>query len=254
MRRYGLYLPGALDSSVVSFFQAHKPKMNAIQIYFNGPQRFYPASRYAEEANVRKIRAFTKAFDVRAHIHAPYVITIVNQPEKSAECVKRHLDYCDLLGLDHIVVHSGSWEPNLLGIDPVTEWVKFLEPFQQHKATVLLENMAYAKGMTAHQLNEVCRRVKCGVCLDTVHAWVSQIMNVDELEPQYVKLIHLNQTKAGRGSGKDSHSENHLTDGVIGMGWLRSTVDRYAEADLISEYALDEWGKELEQIAKFLED
>lgn len=247
--RLGLYMHGSLDASIPKFFDEHNPGIQVIQVYLNGPQRFWPASKFADQATILKIVEFMKRHDVKVVVHAPYVLTL-NQPEKTAKALERHLAYCSGLGIEHLVVHSGSWKNQLLE-NPVDVWTQFLEPIVgKHSATVLLENMAYKDGaMTDLQLNEVCNRVKCGVCLDTAHAWVGNAP-MDDLDPKHVKLIHLNQTRSSRWSGQDRHSDCHLDEGIIEPQRHLDALRKFVEADIVSEYAGDEWQREMDLLRK----
>jgi len=243
--RIGLHLGGSLDRSIPAFYEKAKPGIGIIQVLFNSPQRYWPASRFADQAIMLKISEFMKKEDVKVVVHAPYVFTL-NQPDKTRKALERHLAYCDGLGIETLVVHSGTWRDPLLN-NPVDDWVRFLEPFvDRYRSMVLLENMAYKEGaMTDQELNAVCDRVKCGICLDTAHAWIGRAP-MNDLDPRHVKLIHLNQTDSPQGSGRDRHSQNQLNDGLIEMNHLQNTLRRYPHADAVSEYAGPRWRVELD--------
>jgi len=244
-RKFGLYLPGGVEDAIAAIKGGLK--ITACQVYLSGPMRYLPASRYMEDKVAEAIVAFQQETGVEIVVHAPYVISIVTGPEKSAECIKRHLAICDKCAINNLVVHSGSWAGEL---DPVETWVKFLNEqvkIQDFATTICLENMAYGNGraMSGEQLNKVCEQVRwplgdttmpaVGVCLDTVHAWVGSA-DLSKLDKKNIQVIHLNQTKDGLGSGHDRHSENHLNEGVIQAVSLGAMLLLAPDATIISEF------------------
>lgn len=228
--RFGIYLSGSLNDAI-QFFEEKKPHLrpiSAIQVYLNGSQRFFPSS-----VDAQKVLDFKKKWDVSIYIHSPNVISVVNHAEKSAESIKRHLEICDSIDASGLVVHSGSKVP-------IDYWIEFLSQFKS-KTPILLENMPYKQGaLDGESLNEICEKAGCGVCFDTVHDWVG---TADMSGLKHVGLIHANQTKEPRWSGHDRHSGNHLNEGLV-PSFLKFYL-KFPFADVISEYAGEEWEKEI---------
>lgn len=168
--------------------------------------------------------------------HAPYIINLANNKEMSKyefsiNFLKNEIARCEKLGVKYIVLHPGS----AVGIDRNLALDNIVEALNRiivpnSKVVILLETMAgkgTELGCTLEEIKYIIDSVKeksgIGVCLDTCHLndagydmsnfeefvkMFDEIIGVD-----YIKCIHVNDSKNPLSSHKDRH-EN------IGYGTL----------------------------------
>ena len=219
------YHTGSLEATRQAWLTQDIP-FECAQVWLGSPMAFKPTTKYCTFAGDYQ----DLAAHIRLYAHAPYVVSM-NHKIKSYDSVYRHLEICDYVGIRGLVVHTGSWtESN----DPVETWVEFLKQFSEYKTPVLLENMAYKNAMTGDQLNQVGDQLRgARICLDTAHSWAGRVRPSD-VNPEYVKLIHLNDTKVAFGSNLDRHSEVVIGEGLLGST-LNNIVSSYPAIDCIRE-------------------
>ena len=168
-------------------------------------------------------------------VHAPYIINLANNKEDekydfSINFLKQEVKRCEKLGISYMVLHPGS-HVGLgvdVGIDNISNALNII--LENTNVTILLETMA-GKGTEIGRSFEELKRIidkvnnkkNIGVCLDTCHLSDAgyDISKFDDLLDEfdktigldYVKCIHVNDSKNPLGSHKDRH-EN------IGFGYL----------------------------------
>lgn len=168
-------------------------------------------------------------------VHAPYIINLANNKEDekydfSINFLKQEVKRCEKLGISCMVLHPGS-HVGLgvdVGIDNISNALNII--LENTNVTILLETMA-GKGTEIGRSFEELKRIidkvnnkkNIGVCLDTCHLSDAgyDISKFDDLLDEfdktigldYVKCIHVNDSKNPSGSHKDRH-EN------IGFGYL----------------------------------
>lgn len=168
-------------------------------------------------------------------VHAPYIINLANNKEDekydfSINFLKQEIKRCEKLGISYMVLHPGS-HVGLgvdVGIDNISNALNII--LENTNVTILLETMA-GKGTEIGRSFEELKRIidkvnnkkNIGVCLDTCHLSDAgyDISKFDDLLDEfdkaigldYVKCIHVNDSKNPLGSHKDRH-EN------IGFGYL----------------------------------
>ncbi len=168
-------------------------------------------------------------------VHAPYIINLANNKEDekydfSINFLKQEVKRCEKLGISYMVLHPGS-HVGLgvdVGIDNISNALNII--LENTNVTILLETMA-GKGTEIGRSFEELKRIidkvnnkkNIGVCLDTCHLSDAgyDISKFDDLLGEfdktigldYVKCIHVNDSKNPLGSHKDRH-EN------IGFGYL----------------------------------
>lgn len=168
-------------------------------------------------------------------VHAPYIINLANNKEDekydfSINFLKQEVKRCEKLGISYMVLHPGS-HVGLgvdVGINNISNALNII--LENTNVTILLETMA-GKGTEIGRSFEELKRIidkvnnkkNIGVCLDTCHLSDAgyDISKFDDLLDEfdktigldYVKCIHVNDSKNPLGSHKDRH-EN------IGFGYL----------------------------------
>ena len=197
------------------------------------------ASKAIREEDIEEFRSFCKTHGIdRIVAHAPY--TLNPCAEKPNVLDFAHLVFReDLERMEHTPGQYYNFHPGShvgqgihAGIEKVSNILnEHLWP--EMTTTVLLETMA-GKGSEVggtfeeirQILQEVDRKEKVGVCLDTCHIWDGGYDIENELETvleQFdrtvgigrLKAIHLNNSMNSCGSRKDRHAK--ITQGMISM-------------------------------------
>ena len=171
-------------------------------------------------------------------IHAPYIVNLGNLEnfDFSVNFLKGEIARASLLGIKNVVLHPGAsvtYERN----DSIESIIKGLNLILDNDlaVTICLETMAGKGTEIGKNINELKTIIdgvkfknKIGVCLDTCHLNDSGIdlTNFDEylevfdkeIGLNYIKVIHINDSKNEIGSHKDRHENIGL--GTIGFDTL----------------------------------
>ncbi len=171
-------------------------------------------------------------------IHAPYIVNLGNLEnfDFSVNFLKGELDRASLLGIKNVVLHPGasvSYDRSV-SINSIIDGLNIILD-NNLDVTVCLETMA-GKGTEIGKdiselktiINGVKYKNKIGVCLDTCHLNDSGIdltkfdeyLSVfdKEIGLNYIKVLHINDSKNELGSHKDRHENIGL--GTIGFDTL----------------------------------
>lgn len=168
-------------------------------------------------------------------VHAPYIINLANRQDESkfqfsVSFLKEEIARCESIGVRYLVLHPGSHVGSGLdiGIKNIVDALNTC--LSGHNITILLETMSGKGteiGCKFEDIKAIIEGVNnkdnIGVCLDTCHLSDSgyDISNFDKVLDEfdsivgleYVKCIHVNDSKNIQGSKKDRH-EN------IGLGHI----------------------------------
>jgi deoxyribonuclease-4 len=211
--------------------------------------------------------------------HMPYLPNL-SSPKKmvynrSVKSLSAELDRCCMLGIPYLVTHLGSHmgKGQDLGLDRITEAINSAVAENPNDVMLLLENTAGTKnsmGSFLDDLKKILKRIedrrRVGICLDTAHAYAAGYdlhspRGVDETLARFdsvlgfemLKVIHLNDSKAGLGSGRDIHE--HIGMGYIGekgfRAFLRHGIVR--NSPLILETPIDDRGDQSDDLRKVRE-
>ncbi|MDA8169952.1 MAG: deoxyribonuclease IV [Nitrospiraceae bacterium] len=179
-------------------------------------------------------------------IHACYLINLISGNdevrEKSVWMLGEEMRRADALGVDYVVMHTGSAggpaaPEGKYQMAILSESIRAVLRAGNFRAGLLLENTAGSRGELTSSVKDLGAVVRqagaAGLCFDTCHGFVSGYDirskgGLKELEreirespgPGRVKLIHLNDSKGELGSGLDRHE--HLGKGRIGAEGLRT--------------------------------
>jgi len=184
-------------------------------------------------------------------IHAPYLVNLAGPDEelyrRSVEILASELAVAPGFGARYVNVHVGSHrgvgrDAGIARLGEGIERVFDLSPAAVDAPLLVLENSAgggFAIGTTVEDLAAVVDAVaargvdtsRIGFCLDTAHLWgfgydvgdpgaIDQLLaRIDTLMGlERVAMVHLNDSKAERGSRYDRHE--HLGAGRIGIEGL----------------------------------
>jgi deoxyribonuclease-4 len=182
--------------------------------------------------------------------------------EKSVASFAAEVDRCGSLGISYLVTHLGSHlgKGREIGLERITSALNLGAKRIKGSLRILLENMAGTKnsmGSNFQDIKEIMDGVKkrdlIGVCLDTCHLYaagfdVQSQRGVEQTIEKFdkivgfenLKVVHLNDSKGGLGSGLDRHE--NIGKGYIGQKGFRAILHHPAIRDLplILETPLDE--------------
>ena len=211
---------------------------NACMIYTGPPQngRRVPI----EKLKINEAHELLKQHELSLDnivVHAPYLINLANtlNPEtykNSVELLKNEMIRCDAIGSKYLILHPGSHVQagSDIGIASIIKGLN--EAIDDSTSCMIcLETMAGKGsecGKTFHEIKQMidgCNSKRIGVCLDTCHIHDGGydlndfdfiLKEFDEMIGlEYLKVIHLNDSKNVCGAHKDRHE--NLGHGHIGF-------------------------------------
>ena len=168
-------------------------------------------------------------------VHAPYIINLCNDKnfDFSVSFLKQEVIRCEELGMTKLVLHPGS-SIDLERNHAISNIIKGLNIVldDNHNVVICLETMAgkgTEVGKTFEELkfiiDNIKNKSKIGVCLDTCHINDAgyDVSNFDKVLDEfdkviglnYLKCIHINDSKNELGSHKDRHE--NIGYGTIGF-------------------------------------
>ena len=275
-RRVGIHL-GTAGGVFKAAERAREIGANTFQIFSSSP-RMWRGSRVAPEACVRmkELRALHDCSPLV--IHSSYLVNVCSQSAEvranSIRAFRGEIERALALGAEYLVLHPGSWkglvraEGLRLAADSIERGLDGL-PWQGSDFTILIENTAGAEFSFGSSLDQVAELITLlravapvAACLDTCHTHVSgydivspegyeetvgQIENVLGLET--VRVWHMNDAKAARGSRLDRHE--HIGEGTIGIAPFRRLLNdpRFAHAAFIAETPVDDDADDLRNVS-----
>jgi deoxyribonuclease-4 len=226
-----------------------------MQIFSHNPRRW--AVRYPADNDAASLAELRKSLDISPlYVHTSYLINLAASDaavlKKSKDLLQSEMDLADLLGAEYVVLHTGSASATDEGTarKRAIDALRDVLGLSTWRTRLLLENTAGERGDISSRigdLSEIIRQTESpligGVCIDTCHAFsagyditaqegISRLAAEigDHLGPGSVKLVHLNDSKKGRGSKVDRHE--HIGRGGIGMEGLRRFVNHPAFRDV----------------------
>jgi deoxyribonuclease-4 len=220
------------------------------------------ADEVAEFAALRTATGIEPVF-----AHATYLVNLASPDarewRRSVDAFHDELERAERLGLPFVVIHAGSHKgagPDV-GLERV---VRAIDDLHRRTAgygvAIVLENAAGAGnllGARAEELGTVLGRVRAperlGFCLDTCHLFAAgyDIRTAAGLSATLARFdaavglgrvvaFHLNDARAGLGSGLDRHE--HIGRGQIGRGAFRRLLGhpRLARRPMVLETPKDD--------------
>jgi deoxyribonuclease-4 len=213
----------------------------ALQLFLTPPQSWQTPPDRADAAALRNS-------PVPVYVHAPYIINVATPANRVRHPSRQNLEKAvrgaEAIGAAGVVVHGGH-----VGDEDDPEvgyrnWRTTLDRLET-SVPVLIENTAGGENAMARQVDRIARlwevldgcEAPVGLCLDTCHlhaAGEDLVESVDRLLATVgrVDLVHLNDSRDERGSGRDRHE--NLGAGRIEPEALAEVVRR-ARADVICE-------------------
>ena len=227
----------------------------AFQIFTRSPRQWQ--AKNLVEADVGLFKTNLKKSGIEKNsvaVHMPYLPNL-SGPDgelfaKSLDSLALELKRCSQLGIEYLVIHLGSHKE--MGRDHGIEQLlkscgqavdNYKSSFKKNlDVTILLENSAGQKGSIGSKLEEMGEILDklssktYGVCLDTCHAFASGYdLSTEEackdfigefdknVGLEYLKFIHLNDSKYEVGSHLDRHQL--FGQGKIGAKGLSTIIN-----------------------------
>lgn len=245
MRRLGVHtsIAGGLHMSLK---RAHELGCSTVQIFSHNPRGW--ALKEISEEDRALFKRFKREFDITpVYIHTSYLINMASSSKslrgKSIALLREEMKRADATESDFVVLHTGSASND----DKKTARLRAIrglrEVFKngQWNAGLLLENTAGERGDITSEIKELAEIMDrldgliSGICIDTCHAFqagynIKRAEGINRLSEEIdkyigkdmVKLIHLNDSKAGLGLRRDRHE--HIGSGKIGMSGLKRFI------------------------------
>lgn len=228
--------------------QALSYNANTFMFYTGAPQN--SARKPVEQLKVEEARMLMEENNIdikNVVVHAPYIINLANAKddgiyELSKKVLSDEISRTAYIGCKYIVLHPGS-HLGLgveVGLSRIIDGLNEVFSKDESDVVVLLETMA-GKGnevgasfeQIAYIIENIDKKEKIGVCFDTCHTHDSGYDLVNDLDNvieefdsviglQYLKVIHVNDSKNIRGASKDRHE--NIGKGYIGLETLKKVV------------------------------
>lgn len=234
---------------------------NCFMIYLGAPQTTY--RKDVEQLNYQKALEIAKQNGINPEdiiVHAPYIVNLGQKDDEkfnfAISFLAKELAMVGKVGLKYMVLHPGAHVGNgeNFALDRIADGINEILRLTSNDNTVIaIETMA-GKGTECGKTFEEIKRIidlvhdktRIGVCLDTCHIFDAgyDIVNsyedvINEFDSviglEYLKVIHLNDSKNQLGSHKDRHE--NIGFGNIGFNTLLKVLN----------------DKRFEQIPKILE-
>ena len=270
-KRIGIHM-GTAGGASNAVERAREIGANTFQIFSSSP-RMWRAPR-VDPRQAERMKDLRARLDVGPLvIHTSYLVNVCSQNEdtrqKSVAAFRGEVERALDLGAEYLVLHPGSWKGLTrdhglkLAADSIRRAIDGL-PVQGTPFHILIENTAGAEfslGGSFEQVAELVERLKTSapvaVCLDTCHTHVAgyNLLSADGYEEtvrqaaatvtlEAVKVWHMNDAKAERGSKLDRHE--HIGQGTMGTEPFRRLLNdaRWAHCAFVAETPVDEPGDE----------
>ena len=254
-------IEGGIDKAVD---RALELRCDTFQIFTRNPRSWaYRALREGEAEAFREKRGMAGIDPVFGHM--PYILNLASPSEeiyrRSVGSLSAELGRCSALGVPMLVTHVGSHMGSGLekGIERVVGALNLTLEGDSSEVSILLENEPGSRNSVGSRFEEiraildgVDRRERVAVCLDTCHAFAAgfdlrtreglgTMLELFKTDVGFdrLKLVHLNDSIGGLGTGVDHHE--HIGLGEIGLKGFRLILrSRLAEAPMIMETPVDE--------------
>ena len=232
-----------------SVLEALSYKANCFMVYMGAPQNTF--RKPVHLMNIADFQEILYGHDINIEdviVHAPYIVNLGQiDEEKHSFGVKfltEEIKRIAKCGMRYMVLHPGAYTKATLeqGLNQIVKGINLLlYKTEGTNVTILLETMA-GKGTEcgrtfdeiAYIINNVIDQTRIGVCLDTCHIHdagydlVNDYEGVikefdDKIGLEFLKAIHVNDSKNVRGSHKDRHE--NIGFGFIGFNTLLKVIN-----------------------------
>jgi len=261
--------------------RAHEIGANTFQIFSSSPRMWRPTQ--IDPAHARQLQRLRAEYDCAPMvIHTSYLVNLCSQTgvvrDKSVDCFRAEVQRAIALRAEYLVLHPGSWrglsrEQGLtLAAESIAEATNGID-LSAGDLQILIENTAgaeYSLGGSFEQVGELIERLRpvvpVGCCLDTCHCHVAgyDLITREGYEAMLqliettigignVRVWHMNDAKAARGSRLDRHE--HIGQGTIGIEPFRRLLNdsRFRHCAFIAETPVDDPGDDARNVQTMLD-
>ena len=276
MVRVGVHvsIAGSLDLAVD---RAKNAGCDVFQQFSRNPRGW--AYKPLSDEDCDTYRAKIKATGIIPVDHMPYLPNLASPKpeiyEKSVPALAAELDRCGKLGIPYLVTHLGHHLGDGIagGRARVIRAINTAIDGSDNSVMLLLENTAGEKNSVGSSFEHIRGIIdglsapeRIGICFDTCHAFAAgyELMTDEGIADtlaqfdeqvgiRNLKVVHLNDTKADKGSGLDRHE--HIGMGFIGEDGFRRILHHPAFKDLplVCETPVDDRRDDRGNIAKVRE-
>ena len=226
------------------------PNLYTVQIFVATPAAWHFS---VKENQIASLKQFIKTSGIHIYVHARYLDNIFSSAVKDSTLafVKKELKICSNIGAKGFVVHLYKYPPK-----SVVKSLKKLKPPKNVK--IMLEtpainpsNALYNSAANIINIWNLTKKagINTGIVIDTCHIYatglnISDLNTMKEFFCEIIKcipvcnlLIHLNDSAANLGSGKDRHAS--LGEGLIwknnkdSLTWLLEFIQQYKIAGIL---------------------
>ena len=226
-------------------YNAHCSK--CFQIFVAGPTSW---NWSVKQDQIPSLREFVERSGINLYVHCRYTDNLFSSAVKpqTQAFIKKELKLCSEIGARGFVVHLYKY-----GVKQVVDSLKALD-LPEGSTKIMLENPAinpmhalYNDPKTLYGVYQAAKDagINVGVCVDTCHTFSSGVhfSKLDEMKefftdlikfiPAEDLLIHLNDSKAGVGTGIDRHA-------TLGCGkiWDKDKTSLKWLLDFIQQYKI----------------
>lgn len=252
-----LSIAGSLNNALD---EAVKLNLDTVQIFTKNQQQWKAKPLSDNAIKAWRDRTAELGWQARTVSHASYLINLASPNdelwEKSVNLMQDEIERCEALGIPFLVHHPGAYTTSTLeqGIERIAKAYK--ELFKRTKGMTVvscLENTVGGGSSIGREFHEIARLrdrildstglpARIGVCIDTCHAHAggydlstptraAQALETLEakLGSEWVKVLHLNDSKGAAGSRLDRHE--HIGKGTIGLPGFTAFVNYRPFAD-----------------------
>ena len=261
--------------------RAHDIGANTFQIFSSSP-RMWRAARI-DPAHARQLQRLRERYDCTPMvIHTSYLVNLCSQSEvvrcKSVDCFRGEIERAVALRAEYLVLHPGSWrglsrdQGLVLAAESIADASRGID-LEAAGLRILIENTAgaeYSLGGSFEQVAALTERLKpfvpVGCCLDTCHCHVAgyDLITTEGYEAmlyriestirlENVRVWHMNDAKAARGSKLDRHE--HIGRGTIGIEPFRRLLNdsRFNHCAFIAETPVYDPGDDARNVRMMLD-
>lgn len=244
---------------------------NALMVYLGAPQNTF--RKPFNQMHINEALELCKKNNIDPEdiiVHAPYIVNLAQSDNQKWDYaitfLGNELMGTAMIGAKYMVLHPGAHVGmgSNYGIERIANGINcILSDTINYRSVILLETMAGKGtecGRTFEEIKAIIDRVhnknRIGVCLDTCHINDAgyDIVNdyegvIDEFDRiiglEYLKVIHLNDSKNPVGSHKDRHE--NIGFGTIGFDTLMKFVndERFKDIPKILETPYIPYTKDL---------
>ena len=277
MVRVGVHvsIAGSIDKAVD---RAEERGCDTFQIFSRNPRGWKIKELTEQDATrfVEKLRHSGISLPVD---HMPYLPNLAASTDdvykQSVAALIEELKRCDALQIPYLVTHLGSHRGfgKTEGFQRIIDAINTAFTEADNRVMLLLENTAGTKNSMGGTFEDIRwimdhieHRERIGICFDTCHAFVAgyELRTEERLNAtmehfdeviglDHLKLVHLNDAKAGLDSRLDRHE--HIGLGYLGEDGFRVILNdaRIKELPMILETPVDNRRDDRKNIQKVRE-